>query len=868
MDKEKEEIKTIGQIIPASVSDEMEKAYLDYAMSVIVARALPDVRDGLKPVHRRIIYAMKEEGLTSTARYQKSAAVVGEVLKRFHPHGDAALYEALVRMAQPFSLRYMLVDGQGNFGSIDGDSPAAMRYTECRLSGVADELLRDIEKETVPFIDNYAGTDKEPTLLPSVMPNLLLNGTSGIAVGLATNIPSHNLVEVIDAVAQVIKQGSAKIKETKTMEVPVDYQFRYKRPEYHTLSFESEATIDDLMEFVKGPDFPTGGIIYDWNEIVNAYATGRGSIVTRAKAKIEDDPAERGRGGKFSIIVTELPYQVNKSLLVAKIAELARDKKIEGISDLRDESDRTGIRVVLELKRDARPQQILNNLYKHTELQKSFHVNMVALVNGEPKLLTLKNILEEFVKHRLEVVTKRTVFLLKKAREREHILQGLKIALDHLDAVIKTIRASRDSDEAKTNLVEKFDLTPIQAQAILDMQLRRLAALERQKVEDELKETIKTIKGYESLLSEPQLIMTAVKEELLALKEKYKEERRTKLVKGKVGEMSDEDLIADEQVLVTLTEGGYIKRLPIDTYKSQGRGGRGVIGGSLKEGDNIAEMHATSTHDEVLFFTNKGRVYKIRAWDIPEASRTAKGTAVVNVLDLMPEEKIASLVPLPKESRPQFLFMATKDGTVKKTALSEFENIRKTGIIAIKLDTDDSLAWVKSTSGKDHIMLTSYNGKAIRFKENQIRGMGRNAGGVRGIRLGKGDKVVSLDVIDEPSLKNKEAQIVVVCQNGFGKRTKLSQYRLQGRGGTGILTCKVSKKTGPIVWCKVVNEKASDLVLTSSAGQVIRMPIKGISVIGRSAQGVRLMRLDANEVVAAAAVLEENTKEEKENKEK
>lgn len=854
MPEEKEEIKTTGQIIPASVSDEMEKAYLDYAMSVIVARALPDVRDGLKPVHRRIIYAMKEEGLTSTARYQKSAAVVGEVLKRFHPHGDAALYEALVRMAQPFSLRYMLVDGQGNFGSIDGDSPAAMRYTECRLSPVADELLKDIEKETVPFVDNYAGTDKEPTLLPSVLPNLLLNGASGIAVGLATNIPTHNLTEVIDAVGQTIKQGSAKIKETKTMEVPVDYPYRYKRPEYHTLSFESKASIENLMEYIKGPDFPTGGIIYDWNEIINAYATGRGSIVTRARAKIEED-----KGGKFSIIVTELPYQVNKALLVAKIAELARDKKIEGISDLRDESDRTGIRVVLELKRDARPQQILNNLYKHTELQKSFHVNMVALVDGEPRLLTLKNILEEFVKHRLEVVTKRTVFLLKKAREREHILQGLKIALDHLDAIIKTIRASRDGDEAKTNLVEKFDLTPVQAQAILDMQLRRLAALERQKVEDELKETIKMIKGYEALLSEPKLIMEAVKEELLALKEKYKEERRTKVVKGKVGEMSDEDLIADEKVLVTLTEGGYIKRLPIDTYKSQGRGGRGVIGGNLREGDNIAEMHATSTHDEVLFFTNKGRVYKIRAWDIPEASRTAKGTAVVNVLDLMPEEKVASLVPLHKESQPQFLFMATQNGTVKKTQLTEFDNIRKTGIVAIKLDADDSLAWVKSTSGKDHIMLTSYNGKAIRFKENQIRDMGRNAGGVRGIRLAKGDKVVSLDVIEEESIKNKEAQIVVVCQNGYGKRTKLNQYRLQGRGGTGILTCKVSKKTGPIVWCKVVDEKASDLVLTSSAGQVIRMPIKGISVIGRSAQGVRLMKLGTGETVAAAAVLEENT---------
>ncbi|MCL5004060.1 MAG: DNA gyrase subunit A [Patescibacteria group bacterium] len=850
-----------GRIVPAPITSEMEKAYLDYAMSVIVARALPDVRDGLKPVHRRIIYAMKEQGIDANSRYQKSAAVVGEVLKKYHPHGDAALYEALVRMAQTFSLRYTLIQGQGNFGSIDGDSPAAMRYTECRLSRLSDELLKDIEKETVKFVDNYSGTDKEPTILPSALPNLLLNGASGIAVGLATNIPTHNLGEVIDASLELIKQSETKIKETKTLEVPPDYPFRYKRPEYHTLDFKSEATIEDLTQYIKGPDFPTGGIIYDWNEIVNAYATGRGSIITRAKAKIEEDPAGRGKQERFSIIVSELPYQVNKALLVAKIAELAKDKKIEGIADLRDESDRQGLRVVVELKRDARPQQILNNLYKHTEMQKVFHVNMVALINGEPRLLTLKNILEEFVSFRIEIVTRRTLFLLKKSREREHILEGLKIALDHLDAIIKTIRQSRDGDEAKENLVKKFDLTPIQAQAILDMQLRRLAALERQKVEDELRETIKTIKSLEAILAEPKLVLAEVQKELLNLKEKYHDERLTKVLKGGVGEMTDEDLIKEEEVLLTLTDSGYIKRLPLDTYRSQGRGGRGVIGASLKEGDTIHEMHAVSTHDELLLFTNRGRVYKMRVWDIPEAGRQAKGTAVVNVIDLMPEETVSALVPLTKnDGGIKFLFMATRAGTVKKTALDQFENIRKTGIIAIKLDADDSLAWVKPSGGRDQIMLVTESGKSIRFKESQIREMGRNAAGVRGIKMGRGDRVISLDVLAEKT-KNNE-QLLVVCRNGFGKRTKISQYRLQNRGGSGIITAKVTKKTGPIVSAQIIDDRFAELVLTSIQGQVIRMKINDISSVGRATQGVRVMRLEDGDGVAAASIIEEEPTEE------
>ena len=861
-EKEKEQfnMERRAQIIPAPITSEMEKAYLDYAMSVIVSRALPDVRDGLKPVHRKIVFAMKEQGITASSRYQKCAAVVGEVLKKYHPHGDIPVYEALVRMAQTFSLRYTLIDGQGNFGSVDGDSPAAMRYTECRLSQISDELLRDIDKETVEFVDNYSGTDKEPTILPAVIPNLLLNGGSGIAVGLATNIPTHNLGELIDATKELVSKGKTKIKEVRQMEVPVDYPYRYKRPEYNVLEFESEANIDDLLQFIKGPDFPTGGTIYDWSEIVNSYATGRGSVVTRAKAKIEEE-----KSGKFSIIVTELPYQVNKALLVAKIAELARDKKIEGISDLRDESDRQGMRIVVELKRDARPQQILNNLYKHTEMQKAFHVNMVALVNGEPRLLTLKNILEEFVRHRLEIVTRRVLYLLKKAREREHILEGLKIALDHLDEVIKTIRQSKDADDAKANLIEKFDFTPIQAQAILDMQLRRLAALERHKVEEELKEIIKMIKGYEAILAEPKLILKEIDTDLTGIREKYGDERKTKVIKGKVGEMSDEDLIKEEDVLLSLTESGYIKRLPIDTYRSQGRGGRGVTGGNLKEGDAIHEMHAVSTHDELLFFTNKGRIYKMRAWDIPEASRIAKGTAVVNLLDLMADEKISAIVPLPKSGDViKSLFMATTKGTVKKTLLSDFDNIRKTGIIAIKLDDGDNLAWVKPTNNKDQVMLVTRLGQSIRFVEGQIREMGRNAAGVRGIKLDKDDLVVSMDVIT--SGENSGRELMVICENGYGKRTKLSQYRLQNRGGSGTMTAKVTNKTGPVNASQVIDAAATDLVVTSNHGQVIRMKMSDIPSLGRATQGVRVMRLEEGDTVAAATVLEGSTEDNEETK--
>ena len=859
MAEEEKKQETNPHIINAPITSEMEKAYLNYAMSVIVARALPDVRDGLKPVHRRIIYAMKEQGIGAGSRYQKCAAVVGEVLKKYHPHGDAAVYDSLVRMAQMFSLRYTLVDGQGNFGSVDGDSPAAMRYTEARLSQIAEELLLDIDKDTVDFIPNYSGTDNEPTLLPSAIPNLLFNGASGIAVGLATSIPSHNLSEVVDAVIHTIEKGKPELKEKRVITLPVDYPYSYLLPPFPVMTFRSSVTVDELLEFVKGPDFPTGGIIYDISQIRESYATGKGSIIMRAKAKIEE-----GKGGKFSIVITELPYQVNKAEMVARIADLARDKKIEGISDLRDESDRQGMRVVVELKKDSRPQQVLNNLYKHTEMQKAFHVNTVALVNGEPKLLSLKNILEEFIIHRQNVVIRRTFYLLKRAKEREHILEGLKIALDHLTAVIETIKKSKDADEAKINLVKKFKLTPIQAQAILDMQLRRLAALERIRIEEELKETIKTVKGLEAIIADHSKVLETIKDDLSRIKKKYGDERKTKVIKGKVGEWAAEDLIREEEVLITLTQSGYVKRLPSDTYKTQGRGGKGVIGSSLREGDTILEMHTASTHDDLLFFTNKGRVYALKTWDLPEASRTAKGTAVVNVLNLMSEEKVKAIVPLRKgDDSIKHLFMATKNGTVKRTDLTQFDNIRKNGIIAIKLDEGDDLSWVKPTSGNDQIMVISELGKSIRFKEGQIRSMGRNAAGVRGIRLGKTDKVQSTEVIESNQAKHdKDIQLLVVCENGYGKRTKLNQYRIQNRGGTGIAAAKVTKKTGKIIASRIIDKEVTDIIITSTLGQVIRFSIKDVSVLGRSTQGVRVMRLESEDSAAAMTILKEDEKEE------
>lgn len=827
-----------GNIQSVPITSEMEKSYLDYAMSVIVARALPDARDGLKPVQRRIIYAMHEQGIHASSKYVKCAAVVGEVLKRYHPHGDMAVYDALVRMAQNFSLRYPLVDGQGNFGSVDGDSPAAMRYTECRLAKIADEVLLDIDKETVDFIPNYSGDFLEPILLPTVLPNLLLNGAAGIAVGMATSIPPHNLGEVVDALTYIMDHPESQVLEKVANGQKAGDWFLPPQ-------FESTAAVEELTQFIQGPDFPTGGQIYNAQEILQSYATGRGGIIMRGKAEIEEN-----KGGKFQIIVTELPYQVNKALLVAKIASLVREKKVEGISDLRDESDRHGMRVVVELKKDSRPQQILNLLYKHTELQKAFNANYVALINNEPKTMTLKMILEEFVRHRQKVVFRRSFYLLRQAKAREHILQGLKIALDHLDEVIETIKKSPDAEVAKVRLMQKFRLTEIQAVAILDMQLRRLAALERQKIEDELKAILNTIRGLEELLGSPIKILATVKTELIGLREKYADKRRTRVFKQGVGEWSEEELVQESKVIISVTEGGYIKRLPTDTYRTQSRGGSGVIGANLREEDQIRQLMTCSTHDDIYFFTNKGKVYRVKAWDVPEASRTAKGTAIVNLLNVEAGEQVVNTLSLCQSSGAKYLFMTTRLGTVKKTPLEEFENIRRTGILAIKIDSGDDLTWVAPTTGSDRIILTTAGGKSILFEEKDIRPMGRAAAGVRGIRIAKNDQVVGMDITQ----KNSTASLLVLARKGLGKKTPLKNYRLQGRGGSGIFTAKVTAKTGPLVAAKVVDEKTGDILLTSTQGQIIRLPAKDIPSHGRATQGVRLMRLHEGDTVAAMTV--------------
>ncbi len=820
----KEHRKNNQTIKPISITEEMQKAYLDYAMSVIVSRALPDIRDGLKPVQRRIIYAMHEQGMGPTARYHKCAAVVGETLKKYHPHGDMAVYDALVRMGQSFSLRYPLIDGQGNFGSIDGDSPAAMRYTECRLAPITDELLADIERGTVEFVPNYDASTSEPAYLPATTPNLLLNGCSGIAVGMATNIPPHNLGEVVDALAAMV--DTAKIGG-----------------EVDNLTFDTDLTVDDLMRYIQGPDFPTAGEVYNPEEITKAYATGRGSIVIRAKTEIAEE------GGKTKIIATELPYQVNKAQLITQMAELVKEGKVGEVAALRDESDREGIRVVVELKKNARPQAILNYFFKHTPLQSIFHTNMVALIEGQPQVVTLKGILEEFLKHRFIVVVKRTRFLLKKAKEQEHILQGLKIALDHLDEVIATIKGSKDTDTARANLVKKFGLTEIQAQAILDMPLKRLSQLERAKIEQELKDILEEIVRLETLLSSSKNIFAEIKKELLEVKETYGDKRRTKIFRRGIGEFTEEDLIPKEDAILTLTRSGYIKRLKVETYQRQRRGGKGVKGMETKEEDVVSDIWIVSTHDDLFFFTDKGRVYHQKVYDVPEAGRTAKGTAIVNLLDLAPEEKVSVVLPITKESGIKYIFMATKGGVVKKTAIENFANIRKTGIIAIRLKKDDGLSWVRGTTGEDEVILVTKIGQAIRFPEGQIRPIGRAAGGVRGINLKKGDEVVGMEIITDPN-----DQLLVVCENGFGKRTQLSHYRRQNRGGSGILTARITKRTGAAVDARIVKPGFHDVLLISAQGKVIRLPLRGVSVLGRATQGVTLMRLDKGDTVASLAI--------------
>ena len=788
-----------NRILPIEIAEEMKKSYIDYSMSVIVGRALPDVRDGLKPVHRRILYSMSELNLTPDKPYRKSARIVGDVLGKYHPHGDSAVYLAMVRMAQDFSTRGLLVDGHGNFGSVDGDSPAAMRYTEARMSKLALELLRDIDKETVDFVPNFDESLKEPAVLPSRYPNLLVNGSNGIAVGMATSIPPHNLGEVIDATVHLIDN--------------------------------EECSVDDLMKFVKGPDFPTSAIIMGKENIAEAYRTGRGKVKVRARAVIEELPK-----GKQQIVVTEIPYQVNKAKLVERIAELVKDKKVEGISDLRDESNRNGMRIVIELKRDVNANIVLNNLYKHSQMEETFSVIMLALVNGQPKVLNLKQILYHYVQHQKDVVTRRTKFELNKAEARAHILEGLRIALDNIDAVISLIRASKTTQEAKSGLMEKFGLTDIQAQAILDMRLQRLTGLERDKIEAEYEELIKKINRLKEILANERLLLNVIKEEMLIIKENYADERRTE-IRHAEGEIDMRDLIEDEEIAITLTHFGYIKRLPADTYKSQKRGGRGISALTTREEDFVKHLVSTTTHSKLLFFTNKGRVFRLDAYEIPEGKRQAKGTAIVNLLQLGPNEKIATLLAIDEKDDNKYLLLATKNGIVKKTDREEFKNINKAGLIAIGLREDDELIGVKVTDGNKDVLLVTKEGMSIRFDENDIRSMGRSAMGVKGITLSNDDKVVSMSLCEEGT------DVLVVSENGFGKRTDINEYRTQIRAGKGIKTYNIAEKTGKLVGAEMVNED-DEMMIINSDGVLIRLRVNEISLFGRVTSGVKLMKTD------------------------
>lgn len=826
------ELTKFGRIQPVEITGEMQKNFLDYAMSVIVARALPDARDGLKPVHRRILYAMWDMGLKAGGKHKKSATVVGEVLGKYHPHGDVPVYDALVRLAQEFAMRYPLVDGQGNFGSIDGDSPAAMRYTEAKLSRIAEEMLLDIEKQTVDMAPNFDGSFDEPIFLPAKLPNLLLMGSDGIAVGMATKIPPHNLSELLDAIAYQIDNP--------------------------------DCTVEELMQFVKGPDFPTAGMIYDSKAIAEVYTTGRGRIVVRGKAEIEES-----KSGKTQIVITEIPYQVNKAEMVTRIADLVRDKKIEGISDLRDESDREGIRVVVELKRDGKPKSILNNLYKHTALQTTFPANFVALVDDTPQTLGLKPLLAVYIKHRQLIVTRRAEYELRQAKARAHILEGLKIALDHLDAVIKTIRESRDSDEARKNLMARFGLSEIQATAILDMQLRRLAALERKKIEDEYAEVMKLINYLEDLLAHPAKILKVIKDELIALKDKYGDERRTKVYKNAVGEFSEEDLIPAEDTVVTVTATGYIKRQSPNAFRSQSRGGKGVTGQTVKDEDEIAHILSANTHDDLYFFTNKGRVFRVKTYDLPEGSRQAKGQAIVNLINIEQDEKLQTILSLGK-SGYKFLLMVTDRGTIKKTELKEFESIRQSGKIAIKLEPNDSLKWVKPTTGTDQVLLVSHDGKSIRFGEGDVRPTARDTMGVRGIELKENDYVVGMEVFptqkEAPTDRRRKSfdDVLIVTEKGLGKRTSVKGWPLQKRGGQGVKAAQLTDKTGSIVSCIGVDESIDQIILTSKSAQIIKLPLKNIPQLGRDTQGVILMRFSSkSDSVAAVTYLEKDIEDEK-----
>lgn len=808
----------IGYIKPRKLVNEMKESYLDYAMSVIVARALPDARDGLKPVHRRILYAMWTLGLRSSASYRKSATVVGEVLGKYHPHGDTAVYDAMVRMAQDFSMRYPLVNGQGNFGSMDGDAAAAMRYTEAKLEKISDELLLDIEKETVDFADNYDNSQKEPRVLPAKLPNLLLNGTVGIAVGMATNIPPHNLTEIVDGITHIIDNP--------------------------------DCTLEELMQFVKGPDFPTGGFIYNKKDIATAYATGRGGIVMRAKTDI----VETKKGG-HQIIVTELPFQVNKANLITKIATLVKDKKIEGIRDLRDESDKDGVRVVIELKRESFPKKTLNKLFKLTQLQDKFHVNLIALVDGiKPQVLSLKAALEQYIMHRQIVVTRRTEFELKKAKARAHILEGLKKALDHIDEIIETIKKSADRDKARTNLMKKWKFSELQAEAILNMRLSQLAALERKKIEDELKALLKLIKELEAILADPKKILAIIKDELSEIKEKFGDERRTQVYARAVDSFSDEDLIANEDLVISMTKGGYIKSLAASTYSAQGRGGKGVKGMTTKEDDMIDRIFSCTAHSDIYFFTTKGRVFKIKAYEIPQSKgRQARGQSVVNFLQLGPEEQVTAILPIDKESKAKYLAMVTRNGVIKRSKIADFKNVRKNGLIAINLKGDDQLYYVRETGGDETIMLVTSLGQAIHFKEKDVRAMGRSAAGVRGIKLKKDDYIVGMLTTAQENLKKNT--VMIITEKGYAKQTKLSSYKIQGRGGSGLKTAKITSKNGKIINARKITEECEEILAMSQKGQTIRLKINDITTQGRATQGVRIMRLKSGDNVAAVALV-------------
>lgn len=806
-----EENKT-PQVKEINISHEMRSSFLDYAMSVIVSRALPDVRDGLKPVHRRILYAMNDLGMTSDKPFKKSARIVGEVIGKYHPHGDSAVYDSMVRMAQDFNFRYMLVDGHGNFGSVDGDGAAAMRYTEARMSKIAMELIRDINKDTIDYQDNYDGSEREPVVLPSRYPNLLVNGAAGIAVGMATNIPPHQLGEVIDGVLAVSK--------------------------------DPEVTIPELMEIIPGPDFPTSGQIIGRSGIRKAYETGRGSITIRAKVEIEEKA-----NGKEVIIVKELPYQVNKAKLIEKIAELVRDKKIEGITDLRDESDRTGMRIVIEVRKDANSNVLLNNLYKQTALQTSFGINMLALVNGQPQVLNIKQFLVYYLDHQKVIIRRRTAFELRKAEARAHILEGLRIALDHLDEVIALIRSSQTTDIARQGLMENFSLSEKQAQAILDMRLQRLTGLEREKIEEEYQGLVQLIAELKAILADEEKVLEIIREELEEIKERFNDKRRTEIVSGGIEMIEDEDLIPVENIVITLTHNGYVKRLPVSTYRSQRRGGRGIQGMGTNDDDFVEHLLTTSTHDTILFFTNKGKVYRAKGYEIPEYGRTAKGLPIINLLEVEKGEWVNAIIPVSEFADNWSLFFTTKEGISKRSPLSQFANIRKGGLIAVNLRENDELISVRLTDGTKHIMIGTKNGMLIRFPETDVRSMGRTATGVKGITLGRDDEVVGMEILEE------DVDVLVVTRNGFGKRTPAGEYRIQSRGGKGIKTCNVTEKNGTVISVKPSTGE-EDLMLITASGVLIRMAIDSISTTGRNTQGVKLIKLGDEEHVATVAIVE------------